>query len=184
MRRFVVAALLAPILTDCGGSEPSGPAVLATITLSPIALSLASLGQTHQVTSTVNDQSGTAIANAAVTWSSSDTSVAGRCSVAGTNLKGPPVGSTPPLLGQDPQCGTPSSIVVRDTPTASEFCEARAVIPCSSGTARLAPPCPITILPDETQSARVPCRSRRFHIGRVSLVSIGTSQLCLTLTLR
>ena len=76
MRRFVVAALLAPILTACRGSEPSGPAVVATITLSPTALSLASLGQTQQVTSTVKDQSGTAIANAAVTWSSSNTGVA------------------------------------------------------------------------------------------------------------
>jgi hypothetical protein len=104
MRRFVVAALLAPILTACGGSEPSGPAVLATITLSPTALSLASLGQTHQVTSTVNDQSGTAIANAAVTWSSSDTSVAGRCSVAGTNL----IGSTRRV---DPAASGPGSAV-------------------------------------------------------------------------
>lgn len=76
MRRFVVAALLAPILTACGGSEPSGPAVVATVTLSPTALSLASLGQTQQVTSTVKNQSGAAIANAAATWSSSNTGVA------------------------------------------------------------------------------------------------------------
>jgi hypothetical protein len=60
-------------LGACGGTEPRIPTAL---TLSATAISLTSLGQTQQLSPTVTDQTGDALPDAAVSWSSSNAAVA------------------------------------------------------------------------------------------------------------
>ncbi len=64
----------------CGDEEPTEPPAQASIpsslTVSPTAVSLWSLGETVQLTATVRDQNGRTMSNAAVTWGSSNPSVA------------------------------------------------------------------------------------------------------------
>lgn len=66
----------------CGGgeiprpTEVDDPPVATTINVSPSTSQLASLGATVQLTATVLDQRGQPIANAAVTWATSDAGVA------------------------------------------------------------------------------------------------------------
>ena len=62
------------LLSGCGsGTEPNGP---ANITLAPPSLSFNAIGQTQQLSPTVTDQQGNPIADAAVTWTTSDPAVA------------------------------------------------------------------------------------------------------------
>ena len=81
MRYIRLTALL--LLAACGDggttptSSPTPPTPVATsITLSATTLSLASLGETSQLTATVKDQNGATMSGASVTWSSSSASVA------------------------------------------------------------------------------------------------------------
>lgn len=62
----------------CGDEEPPPPqaSIPNYVTVSPTAVTLLSLGETVQLTAVVHDQNGRTISNAAVTWASSDPSVA------------------------------------------------------------------------------------------------------------
>ena len=76
----LAACLVAFLATGCGEGtvEPPPPPtpVPTTLTISPGSATLQSLGETSQLTAEVRDQNGQAMANAAVTWTSSDPSVA------------------------------------------------------------------------------------------------------------
>ncbi len=62
------------LLSGCGsGTEPNGP---ANITLAPPSLTFSAIGQTQQLSPTVTDQQGSPIADATVTWTTSDPAVA------------------------------------------------------------------------------------------------------------
>lgn len=87
MRSRIVSSrvLLLFFLVACGGDDPTGPPpgssgsddpTPARITLSQTALTLTALGDSVQLTATVEDEDGEAIPNAAVTWVSTDTAVA------------------------------------------------------------------------------------------------------------
>lgn len=80
-----MAALAATVLTfsvACGEggdqtpTEVVDPPVATTVNVTPSTAQLASIGATVQLTATVLDQRGQPMANAAVTWASSDGSVA------------------------------------------------------------------------------------------------------------
>ena len=64
----------------CGDQEPTEPppqaSIPSSVTVSPTAVTLLSIGETVQLTAVVHDQNGRTISNAAVTWASSDPSVA------------------------------------------------------------------------------------------------------------
>ena len=72
----VVLALAAAL--SCGGDEtmPPDPPVPARVRVSPGSLELAALGDTARLSAQVHDQYGNLMADAAVTWASSDASVA------------------------------------------------------------------------------------------------------------
>jgi alpha-tubulin suppressor-like RCC1 family protein len=79
MRHIRLTALL--LLVACGedsGTTPPTPTipVETSITLSATSISFEVLGETSQLTATVNDQNGAAMSSATVTWTSSSTSVA------------------------------------------------------------------------------------------------------------
>jgi len=62
---------------SCGGDDgPSEPRIAATINVSPSSAELSSFGETLQLSASVLDQNGQAIAGAVVNWASSDNSVA------------------------------------------------------------------------------------------------------------
>lgn len=77
---FWVLPLL--LLLACGDDDPAGPPggggnpVPAGIKLSATSLTIAAVGDSSQLTTTVEDASGQAIANATVTWESEDEDVA------------------------------------------------------------------------------------------------------------
>ena len=69
------------LLLACGDGEPTAPPtpptpVATSITLSATSLSFSSLGEQQQLSVTVKDQNGATMANATVTWSSSNAAVA------------------------------------------------------------------------------------------------------------
>jgi YVTN family beta-propeller protein len=66
------------ILSCGGGSDITGPAQVATVTVTPAASPLASIGQTVQLSVTAADSAGHSITvtGSAVTWSSSNTAAA------------------------------------------------------------------------------------------------------------
>src|SRR6185295_9954496 len=66
------AALLG-FIAACGGTESRIP---TSVSLSAMALSFNSLGQTQQLFPSVSDQNGNTLAGADVTWSSSNNEVA------------------------------------------------------------------------------------------------------------
>lgn len=61
------------LIAACG---ESGPPVPASVAVSPASISFASLADTVRLSATVRDENGEVIAGAAVTWASSDPSVA------------------------------------------------------------------------------------------------------------
>ena len=70
----------APVaLLVCGalacGDDPVEPPVATTVAVAPATASLASLGETVQLSATVRDQNGEVMAGASVSWSSSDNAV-------------------------------------------------------------------------------------------------------------
>ena len=75
-RPAVVLALAAAL--SCGGDEtmPPDPPEPARVTVSPGSLELAALRDTARLSAQVHDQYGDLMADAAVTWASSDASVA------------------------------------------------------------------------------------------------------------
>lgn len=79
LKRCVVLLILVAAWS-CGGSDvptgPGGDPVATTLTLSPEAVSMSSLGQSAQLDVTVLDQTGAVLTGAPVTWSSSAESVA------------------------------------------------------------------------------------------------------------
>jgi surface protein len=83
----VSSVLFSLFLWSCGGDAtpttpttppppPPPPPVATSVTLSVTNLSLASLGETSQLTATVKDQNGAAMSSATVTWATSDAAVA------------------------------------------------------------------------------------------------------------
>ena len=74
MRLPKIVCLL--LLTACGDSTTGPPPVATSIELSTTSLTFNSLGQTEQLTATVQDQSGATIKGADLTWTSSAPSVA------------------------------------------------------------------------------------------------------------
>ena len=70
------------LIVACGGddeaapTEPPEPPVATTVSISPAAADLSSLGETLQLTAAVADQNGQAMAGASVSWTTSDNSVA------------------------------------------------------------------------------------------------------------
>ena len=74
MRLTKIVCLL--LLTACGDSTTGPPPVATSIVLSSTSLTFISLGQTQQLTASVQDQSGATIGGAALTWTSSAASVA------------------------------------------------------------------------------------------------------------
>lgn len=71
--RFILTAALACLWWGCDSADPPVP---TTITISPASATLRSLGETVQLTATVRDQYGQAMAGVDIAWSGSDTSVA------------------------------------------------------------------------------------------------------------
>ncbi len=67
------AVLLLGFLSGCGGTDPRIP---STVTLNSNTVSFTSLGQTQQLSTAVSDQDGNTIADAGVSWSSSNGQVA------------------------------------------------------------------------------------------------------------
>src|SRR5437660_4125176 len=63
-------------LTQVGSVPPPSPAPVATVTVSPSTVS-GSVGQTAQLTATLKDSSGTVLTGRTITWSSSNTAIAG-----------------------------------------------------------------------------------------------------------
>ena len=74
MRLPKIVCLL--LLTACGDSTTGPPPVATSIELSTTSLTFNSLGQTEQLTATVQDQNGAMIRGADLTWTSSAASVA------------------------------------------------------------------------------------------------------------
>ena len=74
MRLPKIVCLL--LLTACGDSTTGPPPVATSIELSTTSLTFNSLGQTEQLTATVQDQNGATIRGADLTWTSSAASVA------------------------------------------------------------------------------------------------------------
>ena len=77
VRSAVCAVLL--LAASCGGDEVQvapEPSVPTTITISPAAATLVSLGETVRLIATVRDQHGHTMTGITVTWGSSDASVA------------------------------------------------------------------------------------------------------------
>jgi len=72
---LVVSTAITVGLTGCGGGS-EGPAVPATLTISPDGGTLNAIAATLQLAATVKDESGHTIASPAVTWVSSTPSVA------------------------------------------------------------------------------------------------------------
>ena len=73
----VAAALTVAVLGAGCGEDPVDPPppVPTTITISPETATLASVGETVQLTATVHDQHGAVMTGVAVIWSSRDPSV-------------------------------------------------------------------------------------------------------------
>ncbi len=78
LRGFAALALVATLSCGDGATEPPplDPPRPTTVTVTPAAVELNALGATEQLTAEVRDQNGQPMAGAAVTWSSSDASVA------------------------------------------------------------------------------------------------------------
>ena len=79
--RLSVALAGVVLVWACGGDSPTAPptpeaARPATVTVSPATADLTALGATVQLTAEVHDQNARVMADATVTWSSGDTSVA------------------------------------------------------------------------------------------------------------
>ena len=79
LRRWISAAVI--LTLSCGDAgaepEPSPPSpVAAAVTVTPASVTLTAIGATIQLAAEVRDQNGQVMAGAAVTWSSSDPSVA------------------------------------------------------------------------------------------------------------
>jgi len=76
-RTIACAALLVGLSLGAGGcGGPSEPRLPTTATLAPASVSLTALGQTAQLTATITDQHGEAIASPALTWTSSNLAAA------------------------------------------------------------------------------------------------------------
>ena len=80
MRYIRLTAVLLLAACSDGGTTATSPPTPATpvatsITLSATTLSLASLGETSQLTATVKDQNGATMSGATVTWATSDAAV-------------------------------------------------------------------------------------------------------------
>ena len=78
-----ISALLLALASACGGADSatapqpvSDPPRPTTITVSPFATELSTLGATVQLTAEVRDQNAMVMAGVTVTWSSTDTSLA------------------------------------------------------------------------------------------------------------
>ena len=71
----VPVALLVCGVLACG-DDPVEPPVATTVAVSPATASLASLGETVELSATVRDQNGDVMTGAPVSWSSSDNAVA------------------------------------------------------------------------------------------------------------
>ena len=78
LRGFAPLALVATLSCGDGAIEPPppDPPRPTTVTVTPATTQLAALGATVQLSAEVRDQNGQVMAGAAVTWSSSDPSVA------------------------------------------------------------------------------------------------------------
>ncbi len=72
------AVLVACAALACGDDEPVAPPppVATTVEVAPATAQLSALGETVQLSATVRDQNGNAMAGAAVNWSSSSSAVA------------------------------------------------------------------------------------------------------------
>lgn len=77
-----VPILVLALIVACGGddgaapTEPPEPPVATTVSISPAAVDLSSLGETLQLTAAVADQNAQAMAGAPVSWTTTDNSVA------------------------------------------------------------------------------------------------------------
>lgn len=77
--RVGILTVCLSLLVSCGGdspSEPGGPGAPANVNVSPSSFTATSVGATQQLTAVVSDAAGVVITNAAVSWSSSDETVA------------------------------------------------------------------------------------------------------------
>ena len=74
--RTLPMALLAVLLASVGCDDAGGPRVPAHVIVLPSFVVVDEIGATEQFTAEVQDEDGNLIAGAAVTWSSSDTSIA------------------------------------------------------------------------------------------------------------
>ena len=77
--RFLVVPVVLSIaaLLSCGRESPTGPPSAASIRISPAEAVLDAIGATVQLTASVRDGNDRVIADAAVTWTSGNTEVAG-----------------------------------------------------------------------------------------------------------
>jgi murein DD-endopeptidase MepM/ murein hydrolase activator NlpD len=78
-RLLLLATVSLAACTDSGSPTGTGDAtepVPTSVLISSLAVELMWLGQTHQLTATVRDQSGLAMPNVSVTWASADPGVA------------------------------------------------------------------------------------------------------------
>ena len=73
---LVLALLLLLTQTACSKDSPTGPQAPSRVTVTPASVSLSGTGQTVQLSAAVIDRNGSAITGIAVTWASSNASVA------------------------------------------------------------------------------------------------------------
>src|SRR5689334_10346132 len=74
LRGVLVLGLVA-LIGACGGAAPSGPAPVASISVSPTSLSL-KVGDSQTLTASLTDAKGVALTGRAITWSVADLTVA------------------------------------------------------------------------------------------------------------
>ena len=81
MRRLLPLALTVPLALACGGGEsptspgPGSDGAPASVTISPSSATFPALGDTTEFSATVEDQDGTTISGATVSWSSTGAGV-------------------------------------------------------------------------------------------------------------
>ena len=103
-------ALALPVFAACGGSEPRVP---TTMTISPSAVVLNAVGESQQLSSSVSDQDGNPLAEAAVSWSSSDDAVASVSSTGLVTAEGP---GTAEITGTAGSAHATAAVSVVQTP--------------------------------------------------------------------
>ncbi|HEX7336146.1 MAG TPA: Ig-like domain-containing protein [Gemmatimonadales bacterium] len=99
------------LVVACGGSEPRVP---TTVTISPSAVALSAVGESQQLSASVGDQNGNPLAEAVISWSSSDGAVASVSSAGLVTAQGP---GTADIVATAGSANATAAVSVVQTPT-------------------------------------------------------------------